>query len=168
LLRDFGAKYEYSNLGVGLLGHLLALASGKDYETLMQSRIARLLQMNSTGIRLSPDMQSRLATGHNSRYESTPNWDLPTLAGAGALRSTANDLLSFLAAQLEYTKSSLSPAITATRAYWTPAETGMEIGLGWEKLSYKKREFIWHGGGTGGSAELLNLLRNCSVKKRAP
>jgi serine-type D-Ala-D-Ala carboxypeptidase/endopeptidase len=150
LPRDIGAEFEYSNLGGGLLGHLLTLASGKNYETLIQTRIARPLQMNSTGIRLLTDMQSRLATGHDNRYEPTPNWDLPTLAGAGALRSTANDMLSFLAVQLGYTKSSLAPAIAATRARWFPAGAGMEIGLGWLKRSGKGREIIWHNGGTGG------------------
>jgi serine-type D-Ala-D-Ala carboxypeptidase/endopeptidase len=150
LPRDIGAQFEYSNLGGGLLGHLLTLASGKDYETLIETRIARPLQMTGTSIRLSPDMQSRLATGHDNRYEPTPNWDLPTLAGAGALRSTANDMLMFLAAQLGYTKSSLSPAIAATRAHWRPAGAGMEIGLGWLRRSGKDREIIWHNGGTGG------------------
>lgn len=144
LLRDIGPKYEYSNLGVGLLGHLLALASGKDYETLMQTRIARLLQMNSTGIRLSPDMQSRLATGHNNRYEPTPNWDLPTLAGAGALRSTANDLLSFLAAQLEYTKSSLSPASQQ------PAPIGRLPKPGW-KSAWAGRNYPTRSGKLSGT-----------------
>jgi len=157
LPRNIGAEYEYSNLGAGLLGHLLALASGKDYETLIQTRISLPLQMNSTGIRLSPDMQSRLATGHDNRYEPAPNFCLPTLAGAGALRSTANDMLSFLAAQLEYTKSSLSPAITATRAHWVPAGTGVEIGLGWMKRSDKKREVIWHSGGTDGYSSFVGF-----------
>jgi CubicO group peptidase (beta-lactamase class C family) len=110
LPRDIGAQAEYSNVGAGLLGHLLALASGKDYGTLIQTRIARPLQMNSTGIRLSPDIQSRLATGHDNRYEPAPNFDLPTLAGAGALRSTANDLLSFLAAQLSAQYTGQEPA----------------------------------------------------------
>ena len=113
--------------------------------------------MTSTGIRLSPDMQSRLATGHDNRYEPTPNWDTPTLAGAGALRSTANDMLSFLAAQLDHTKSSLSPAIAATRAHWTPAGAGMEIGLGWWKRSGKNREIIAHDGGTDGYSSFVGF-----------
>ena len=41
-------------------------------------------------------MQERLARGHNANLEPVANWDIPTLAGAGALRSTANDLVKFL------------------------------------------------------------------------
>jgi D-alanyl-D-alanine-carboxypeptidase/D-alanyl-D-alanine-endopeptidase len=150
LPRDVGASFEYSNLGVGLLGHVLSLAAGKDYETLVRSRICDPLGMNSTAITLSPEMKARLAPGHDNRYEATPNWDLPTLAGAGALRSTANDMITFLAAQLGYTNSSLDAAIAVTRAKRTPAGTGMEIGLGWLIRPSESSEIFWHNGGTGG------------------
>ena len=39
LPRDIGARYEYSNLGVGLLGHVLSRHAGVDYETLVRTRI---------------------------------------------------------------------------------------------------------------------------------
>jgi D-alanyl-D-alanine-carboxypeptidase/D-alanyl-D-alanine-endopeptidase len=150
LPRDMGAEFEYSNLGGGLLGHVLSLAAGKDYETLIRKRICEPFGMYNTAITLSADMKSRLAIGHNNKFETTPNWDLPTLAGAGALRSTANDMLSFLAAQIGLQKSNLGPAIAATRSRWTPAGPGMEIGLGWLRRPKKGSEIIWHNGGTGG------------------
>ena len=40
LTRDVGAQYEYSNLGGGLLGHVLSLRAGMDYEALVRSRIS--------------------------------------------------------------------------------------------------------------------------------
>jgi serine-type D-Ala-D-Ala carboxypeptidase/endopeptidase len=150
LNRDIDAEFQYSNLGGGLLGHVLGLAAGKDYETLIQTRILQLLEMRSTAITLSPDMKARLATGHDTTFEPTPNWDLPTFAGAGALRSTANDMLSFLAAQLGYKSSGLDPAIGLTRSKKAPAGVGMEIGLGWLMRPKKGSEIIWHNGGTGG------------------
>ena len=58
--------------------------------------------MTSTSIVLSPEQKARLAAGHSATLEPVPNWDLPTLAGAGALRSSTNDLLTFLAANLGY------------------------------------------------------------------
>jgi serine-type D-Ala-D-Ala carboxypeptidase/endopeptidase len=150
LSRDIDAEFQYSNLGGGLLGHVLSLAAGKDYEALVQTRITQPLGMRSTAITLSPEMKSRLATGHDTAFEPTPNWDLPTLAGAGALRSTANDMLSFLAAQLGYKNSGLDSAIAAIRSKRTPADAGMEIGLGWLMRPKKESEIIWHNGGTGG------------------
>ncbi|HEY5800905.1 MAG TPA: serine hydrolase domain-containing protein, partial [Burkholderiaceae bacterium] len=100
LTRDIGSKYEYSNLGVGLLGHILALRAGTDYATLVQQRITGPLGMASTAIVLTPAMQTRLAAGHNRTLARVPGWDMNVLAGAGAIRSTVNDMLKYAAANL--------------------------------------------------------------------
>ena len=116
LTRDIGAQYEYSNLGGGLLGHVLARRAGMDYEALVRTRILDPLKMSSTRITLSPELKQRMAVGHNAALEAVPNWDVPTLPGAGALRSSTNDMLTFLAAELGYTKTSLAPAMAAMLA----------------------------------------------------
>lgn len=95
-----GTKSDYSNLGVGLLGHILATSAGTDFETLVKQRICQPLGMSDTTISLSKDQQQRLAVGH-SAGKPVPNWDLPTLAGAGALRSSLLDMLRFLRANIE-------------------------------------------------------------------
>ena len=50
LARDIGSRYEYSNLGAGLLGHLLARRAGVSYESLVKERIAGPLEMTSTAV----------------------------------------------------------------------------------------------------------------------
>ena len=150
LTRDIGSQYEYSNLGVGLLGHALSRRAGVDYETLVRQRITGPLQMRRTSIALSPDMRERLATGHDNRFEPVANWDLPTLAGAGALRSTADDMLDLLAAQMGYTSSALAPAMASMLTLRRPAGLAGEIALGWHVLTVGDREIVRHNGGTGG------------------
>lgn len=151
LTRDIGSRYEYSNLGGGLLGYVLARRAGKDYETLVESSICTPLGMKSTAIALTPEMRSRLAVGHNAALEAVENWDLPTLAGAGALRSTANDLLAFLAANLGYTKTPLAPAMAAMLKTRRPTgQPGLDVALGWHIYNTNGKENIWHNGGTGG------------------
>ena len=93
-----GTHYEYANLGYGLLGLALAMRAGKDYEALLVERICEPLGLHSTRITLTDNMRSRLAQGHDQRLNPTPLWDLPGLAGAGAVRSTANDLTVLLEA----------------------------------------------------------------------
>jgi CubicO group peptidase (beta-lactamase class C family) len=63
LTRAPGERYEYSNGGMALLGHAMALRAGTDYEALVVERICRPLRMDSTRIILTPEMQARLATG---------------------------------------------------------------------------------------------------------
>jgi serine-type D-Ala-D-Ala carboxypeptidase/endopeptidase len=52
LTRDVGENYEYSNLGGGLLGTLLARRAGMDYEALVASRITGPLGMPGLEIAL--------------------------------------------------------------------------------------------------------------------
>ena len=151
LTRGIGEKYEYSNLGVGLLGHILALRAGMDYETLVRKRICEPLKMSDTKISLTPEMQARLVTGHNPALKPVANWDLPTLAGAGALRSSVNDMLKFVAANIGLTKSPLLAAMQ--RAHQSQRETGqpdLTIALNWHILKKFDSEIVWHNGGTGG------------------
>jgi CubicO group peptidase (beta-lactamase class C family) len=150
LPRDPGAEFEYSNLGAGLLGHVLARRAGTDYESLIRSRITQPLGMADTGITLSSSMQQRMATGHSAMLAPVANWDLPTLAGAGALRSSANDMLTFLEAFLGYRESPLAPAMKAMLDIRRRMDK-VEIGLAWFLLG----EGAWHGGGTGGFRSFL-------------
>lgn len=96
-----GTGVAYSNLGAGLLGHVLALRAGRPFEDLLTERVLRPLALTDTGITLSADQAARLAPGHTDKGGLTSTWDLPTLAGAGALRSTAAEMLSFLRANLD-------------------------------------------------------------------
>ena len=152
LTRDIGAQYEYSNLAVGLLGHALAVRAGADYETLVRQRITGPLRMSSTSIRLTPELQARLAKPYAATLEPSANWDLPTLAGAGALRSTANDMMTFLAAAMGLQQTPLKPAFdTTVTALRRPAGGAMSVALGWHvRAQPGGGEVIWHNGGTGG------------------
>ncbi len=151
LPRDIGSKYEYSNLGVGLLGHALTRRAGMDYEAMVKSRICDPLGMNSTRVTFTPDMKARLAIGHNSGLNEVANWDLTALAGAGALRSSANDMLTFLAANLGYTKSPLAAAMAAEVSIRRPTGSpNMEIAYAWHIQTKDGNSIIWHNGGTGG------------------
>jgi len=157
LPRDIGSQYEYSNLGGGLLGHVLTLRAGMDYEALVGARITAPLDMKSTGVALTPEMKARMAAGHDDKLKPVANWDLPTLAGAGALRSTANDMLTFLAANLGYQKTPLAPAMAAMLDVRRPSgRPGLEVALAWHIYSTPLYSIppgstvIWHNGGTGG------------------
>jgi CubicO group peptidase (beta-lactamase class C family) len=156
LPRDIGSQFEYSNFGAGLLGHALSLRAGTTYETLVRTRILEPLGMTSTTITLSPSAKTNMAIGHNAALEPVANWELSTLAGAGALRSNANDMLKFIRAVLGQAPSPLAPAMAAMmkerRSAGAPT---MEIGLGWMVLKALGPDLIWHNGGTGGYRSFL-------------
>src|SRR5262249_28646612 len=100
---------------------------------LVRARICDLLGMADTRMTLTPEMKARLAVGHNGALTPVPNWDIPTLAGAGAFRSTANDMLTFLAANLGLLETSLSPAMADAISVWHPGENpDTKMAYGWE------------------------------------
>jgi CubicO group peptidase (beta-lactamase class C family) len=151
LPRDIGSKYEYSNLGVGLLGNALAHRAGMSYEALVRTRITGPLHMDSTAIALTPAMKERLARGHGETRQPAANWDLTGFAGAGALRSDTVDMLQFLAANLGYVDSPLSKAMSSmTKTRRAGPNKDIEIALNWHITHRGDREIVWHNGGTGG------------------
>jgi CubicO group peptidase (beta-lactamase class C family) len=164
LPRDPGEKWEYSNLATGLLGQLLSLRAGKDYETLVVSRIAAPLGMASTRITLTPEMKERMAAGYNASLQPARNWDFQALAGAGALRSTANDLIAFLAANLGYKQSPLRPALAAMLEVHLPTTIpNLQQALGWHILQRKDRDLVWKDGGTYGFGSFIGFDAKAKV-----
>lgn len=164
LTRNIGEKYEYSNLGAGLLGHVLALRAGTDFESLVATRICKPLGMTSTSIALTPDMKKRLALGHDQSLSEVKNWDLNTLAGAGAIRSTVKDMLRFVEANMGKTKTDLLDAMNLQQA--TRAEAGapnMSIALGWHKIPSFGEEVVWHNGQTGGYHSFIGFDKKRGV-----
>ncbi|MEI2301169.1 serine hydrolase [Ensifer sp. MJa1] len=146
-----GLAHEYSNLGAGLLGHLLGLKAGLSYEDLVVSRIATPLGLKDTAITPQPAWSGRQATGHNAALEPVSDWDLASLQGAGALRSTADDLLVFLEAAMGRTPSPLTPAFAALLTTRHPlGDDQNEQALGWIVTGKGDDRVIWHNGGTGG------------------
>ncbi|RIV88571.1 serine hydrolase, partial [Aurantiacibacter xanthus] len=150
LPRAVGAHYEYSNLGVGLLGYVLARAAGTDYASLVRERILDPLGMKDTAIALDPAMQARLAVPHDEYLRVTRPWNLSVLAGAGALRSTASDMLTFAEAAMD-PASPIAEAMALTLSDRTDqVGTDNQTALGWMILPAPGGEVLNHSGGTGG------------------
>ena len=151
LRRDPGAQYEYSNVGMGLLGHALALRAGKPYEALLRERVLEPLGMRDTYIVMSDAQKARCAVPHDVDLDETCAWDLPTLAGAGALRSTTNDMLRFADAVTHRESGPLGKAITMSIEPRRPTTIlGTRIALGWHVREKDGKQIVWHNGGTGG------------------
>ncbi|MCH8347084.1 MAG: serine hydrolase [Proteobacteria bacterium] len=166
LERDIGELPEYSNLGMGLLGHVLALKAGVPYETLIKQRILEPLGMADTTITISADRRFLLTDGHDGEGKKTSHWDLPTFAGAGAILSSGKDMMIYMAANMGLVQSALSPAIEMSHEFQRNfGQGGMEIGLAWFTAKSSDGDILWHNGGTGGyrSYMAMNIEKNFGV-----
>lgn len=154
-------KTSYSNLGMGLLGHLLERISGKPYETLVRERIFIPLKMESTFVQRTPasvpaSLKARFATGH-SGGKAVGNWHIDALCGAGAIVSSSHDLARYADAHWapgtpEKLRAAMDFAIIPRRG---------SMGLGW----FLDKESIHHDGGTGGfrSGIRINTTRKTAT-----
>jgi CubicO group peptidase (beta-lactamase class C family) len=151
------SPYGYSNLGVGLLGQALAVRAGSSYEKLLETQITGPLGLRDTVITLSSDQKKRFLQGHDPQHHEAHEWDLDALAGAGAIRSTATDMLTYLDAQLHPEHLSvakagaaltLPAAIALSHELRIDAAPGMKVALGWHY--FVESGSYWHNGGTGG------------------
>lgn len=106
-----GTRYFHGGVDYGLLAQAMALKAGMDYESLEADRVFRPLKMNSTRFSLTPEIQSRVASRHDSSGfgYATPEYNRGALAALAGLYSTANDLLKCVSADLGLMPSSLTP-----------------------------------------------------------
>ena len=115
--------------------------------------------MEHTAITLTPWMKAHLALGHDAQGKVVANWDLDALAGAGAIRSTALDMLRFADANLHPERGPLQRAMAFAQRERAPAGAPqMGIGLNWLSMRVGADTVVWHNGGTGGYRSYLGLL----------
>ncbi|XVS64955.1 serine hydrolase domain-containing protein [Actinosynnema sp. CA-299493] len=136
-------RYRYSNLGGALLGEALARAAGLPYPELLAERVLRPLHLDDTDC--SPSAQ---VTGH-LRGRPRPPWEIPGLPAAGALRSSAHDLLRYLTAHLTPSAGPLGPALT--EVVRPRASAGdHEVCLVWNLRRREGHDLLFHSGATRG------------------
>ncbi len=162
LTNDPGTQFQYSNVGMSLLGHVMELKAGTNFESLIVNRICRPLGMSSTIITVGNESKARLAMGHDEKGTPAKYYHLQVMAGAGALLSTANDLLKYLSANLDLTPSSLHPLMEEMQVirHYSPAE-GRTAMPWFDQTVYNPpgTDLLGHAGGTGGCSTFIAFDR---------
>src|SRR5262245_54911585 len=124
-----GEKYAYNNSGYFLLGVVIEKVTGKKYEEALQEMILTPLGLTDTGYDWSSTIIPRRAAGYSGRgadVKNVPALDMQQPYAAGALYSTAEDLLKW--DQALYTTQLLPEA--AKTIMWTPFKNDYAYGWG--------------------------------------
>lgn len=149
LTRDIGSQYEYSNLGMGLLGVLVGRIDNRPYRESIEQRILKPLGMKNTFLNTPGRKDKNSAVGY-SDDKAVPAWtwsDASCIQGAGGLLSNAEDMMTYLLANMNPPDNSLGRAMAdAHQPRFDIGRNNMKIGLGW----HIRNKTIWHNGGTGG------------------
>ncbi|MBS1949887.1 MAG: Beta-lactamase class C-like and penicillin binding proteins (PBPs) superfamily [Cytophagales bacterium] len=157
LSTDPGKQYEYSNLGMGLLGFILANQMKTTYSKLIQEIILTPLGMEQTFISGERKFNNLFATGYNdSKPVESWTWtDQSVMVGAGGIVSNAEDMMKYAIAQLSDNPDKLSLAFQQAHAEVADAiGASIQIAMGWH---IKDHQYIWHNGGTGGFRSFIGF-----------
>lgn len=146
-------KYDYSNLGAGLLGHTLGISQKKSFSDLLKEDIFIKYEMNNSFTSLD-QVSEKLVKGLNEKGQEISNWEFDVLFGGGGILSTSEDLVKFAKAQFDPKNNELE----LTRKPTFDINEQMKIGLGWHVLKTEQGfNWIWHNGGTAGYSSSIVL-----------
>jgi CubicO group peptidase (beta-lactamase class C family) len=144
------------SLGFGLLGVALANRAGTSYAALLKEEVTDPLGLTDTTTTLSAEQKLRFLPGHDQFHGAAKAWDSDALSGALAIRSTADDMLTYLVANLH--PENLKPVAGSMGAASLPAAlrqslqpqseivSGRDIALAWQYQ--KETGSYWHSGAT--------------------
>ncbi len=164
LSKPIGYDFQYSDLNMALLGHILELKSGKPFADLLDSNIILKLDMHSTGLKLKEPESARLLAGHDAKGKIAPYWDYAVMSPAGALHSDMEDMMKLLSINISLENTELknlfdymhNPRIRFTnKKYGT-----IEAALGWlvSPLGNEDKKYVWQEGTTGGFASFIGFV----------
>jgi CubicO group peptidase (beta-lactamase class C family) len=174
-----GTVAKYSNIGMGMVGQAISLKMGVPLIQLIDDRILNVLGMNSTGfamnktgILIPQDIKSRFAAGHMVGNESKLVFLPQEVQAAGAMYSTANDLLKYVSANLGLIDTKINSAMEETHSIRYPFyelqvpfpdPSGNEStpyayeGLSWFSTTNLGTQVVWHNGGIDGYSSFVGF-----------
>lgn len=152
-----GQKWQYSNVGYGVLGNILTLVANEDYEQLLTERICAPLGMRSTDISKAKTGRN-VAVGHAETGQRVGFTELAALEAGGAICSNTNDLLTFAAANVGLTSCDLLPAMEETHILQAKKEgEDTYATMGWTLSNYGGECILFKDGGTAGYRSFLGI-----------
>jgi CubicO group peptidase (beta-lactamase class C family) len=165
-----GERWQYSNLGYGILGEVISRVSGRDYAELMQAEVFTPLGMQHTSVHVGPGLAEGQAVKYTSDGLVVPPCDTDT-PGASAIYGSAHDLIRFALFHLKNHLPDQSAVLsgdsidemqrpspeTGPLREWEGEGSG--YGIGWfVGVTEEGLRVVQHNGGTLGVSTVLALL----------
>jgi CubicO group peptidase (beta-lactamase class C family) len=145
---------SYSNIGMAMLGNVLSSIEGMSYEDLLKKYIFEPFNMHNSFIAFEDKKDIKEIKSPLGKKGFYPRFELYGDAPSGAVKSTLNDLLSFLEANMGVLDNNLLEAMQSTHQDQglKPLNKDVSMGIGWMKADYtgQKININTHGGTTPG------------------
>ncbi len=160
--------FKYSNLGMAILGEVVAAASGEAYALYIAERIFTPLGMRSSSVVPPPDLLPRFATGYGRRFadgsrRESPFMDARGITPAANLSSTVEDLARFASFHLLEGRNTPGQILKGStlremhRVHWLQPSWRSGRGLGFSVIRSDERVTYGHGGWVGGNRSQITI-----------
>ena len=152
-----GTWWEYSNTGMGLVGHVVGLIDGTSYQTILTRDIFDVLAMNSSSLLLTDDQLLNQALGHDSNKKIVPFFTANDIfQGAGMIKSTLNDMFKYLEANMGLINTPLRNAMDLTHKKVMHQGSMGDQGMAWWIFELDDgQKIIYFGGNTNGHSSYI-------------
>lgn len=98
-----GSEYSYSNVGIGIVGYVLQNIYAKNYQEILEDKILKPLNMDSTYLDVPIEKEKYIAVGHDKNNELVPySKSIEIWFAAASLKSTISDMAKYLNAHMNY------------------------------------------------------------------
>ena len=171
LTRDIGSTYEYSELGMALLGHVLSVKGEKSFDEILHERLFGMLKMTNTHVVPTLGMKAQTPTGHDMALRPMEPSVLPPMPAAAGMHSTAHDLNIFVSAAMGFIyafpmlpEDDKSDSVkiaaafeTTNRALYPTGRENEEIALGWLVRTVGENVIHWQHSMTRGFSTFIGF-----------
>ena len=160
-----GTQQEYSNLALGLLGHVLAKIKNTTFKNLLQEEILNTMSLNNSHM-LIPGNESNVAIPYDGRLKPATMWDMSDATlGAGGVKSSLTDMMQYMKVQMGDVSTSLDDAVLLTHETSQELKYPFTMGLGWVKIvsQVDGTNLIWHNGGTSGTVAFIGFVKELDL-----
>lgn len=160
--KEIVGNYNYSNLNYALLEIAIEFATKKSFEKVLKEKIFKPLDMENSCITINNKQTMLVSTGHTITGRATPFWQFQSFAASEGVKSNANDLIKFLACNLNQTHPKLAAnfAETHTQTIETELNKYAYMAKGWHLVKNKKYyDTILHAGATSGQRAFMGFVQ---------
>ncbi len=161
--------FQYSNLGIALLGEIVAEVSRMPYEKYIEENILKPLRLADTRTKLPESLwRGKLATGYTAKKRDGSRSMLPLfqargIAPAAGFSSTVEDLARFASWQFRLLEKGGEEILKAStlremhRVHWVNPDWKTTWGLGFSVWEVDGKTMIGHGGSCPGYRSTLTI-----------
>ncbi|MBX2841912.1 MAG: beta-lactamase family protein [Flammeovirgaceae bacterium] len=155
-----GEKYEYSNLGVGILGYLLENKTGKSYQQMIEDEVFSTYNMPNSELG-EKYYSGKLVKGRDKKGVIVPPANFNAMLSSGGILSTTQDLSNFILANF-----SNDYVMDFQRTKTFSISQNMDMALGWHIMKTEgEQKWFWHNGATAGykAAMVMDVKNQKSI-----